>query len=78
MPLPSLDVLAQPEADAALAQVDDRPGKVAVAVQIRRDTVVVREPKNARYLGCADEILGVDLRSHTQSLGRLTILIRDS
>ncbi len=38
--------------------------KVDVSVEVGRDTVVLSEPKEVRYLARADQITRIDVRAH--------------
>jgi hypothetical protein len=70
---PSLDVLSEPEANSALAEVYNRPWKVCIPPEVRRDAVVVRETQHRRDLGGPNEVFRIDPRRHHRSLGKLTV-----
>ena len=69
---PMLDLWSGPQANAALTELDDRPGHIGIAVQIRCDAVPVRQSQQARDAVCIDEVINVDPPAHLQSLHMLT------
>lgn len=54
--------------DSARSQVDNRPGEIRIATQIGRHAAGMRQSKDRRYLGCANQVIGVNLLPHHVSL----------
>lgn len=59
-----------------VALVHHRAREVGVAVEIRRDAVVVSETEDGSYVDRAHQIVDVNGSSHRSSLGKSTTHVR--
>jgi hypothetical protein len=62
---PSLDIGPQPEFDPTRPEIDDRARHVLVPSLIQIDAVAVGELENLCDALRIDEVVGIDLPSHT-------------
>jgi hypothetical protein len=66
--MPPDDVTTPPQAGTPRTAIDDRPGKVGVAVKVRRDTIPLPQPEYLGSLGGVDEIFIALTLVHDHSL----------
>jgi hypothetical protein len=61
---PAFNVRPEPDLDAAVAEVEDRPWHVQVPVLVDADGVAVGEAQELSYAVGVDEIVDVDSLTH--------------
>lgn len=73
---PPLDLGSEPELDAVLAEVEDRPGHIFVPVLVDADRVVVREPEELGHPAGVDEVLDRNLPTHAAEITSIAGSVR--
>jgi hypothetical protein len=75
---PLLDLRAEPELHAALAQVDDRAGHVRVAVLVDAHGVVARDAEDLRDAMSVEEVIDDDSPRHALQITSVLGSVRGS